>query len=225
MPITPGTSSFGSAFFCLAGFSCLAFLAGFSSASFSTSMRGKSCSGSPTLRPAGTPPHDSMSSIWTSLNACGRLSCFQMRSAVTGMNGEISTLMTRRDSAKLYMTLASSCFLAGSLARAHGVVSSMYLFARLMNAQTFLIVAESCISCMFFVKKSTVSLASALSDLSTSLSPCGASRTPSWNLMVMLSVRCSRLPRSFARSLLMRWIRASREKLPSWPRLISRNRK
>ena len=97
----------------------------------------------------------------------------------------------------------------------------MYLLARLMKAQTFLMVAESCISCMFFLKKSTVSLASTLSDLSTSLSPSGASRTPSWNLIVMLSVRCSRLPRSFARSLLMRWIRASREKLPSWPRLIS----
>ena len=148
-----------------------------------------------------------------------------MRSAVTGMNGEISTLMMRRDSARLYITLARSCFFAGSLARAHGAVSSMYLFARLMNAQTFLMVADSCMSFIFVLKKSTVSLASALRDLSTSLSPTGAVSTPSWNLMVMLSVRCSRLPRSLARSLLMRLMRASREKLPSCPRLISRSRK
>ena len=66
-------------------------------------------------------------------------SCAQIFGAVSGMNGEISRLMTRRLSARLYITVESSGFFAGSFASAQGAVSSIYLFARPMNAQSFFI--------------------------------------------------------------------------------------
>ena len=65
-------------------------------------------------------------------------SCAQIFGAVSGMNGETSTLITRRLSARLYITVASSAFFDGSFANAQGAVSSIYLFARPMNVQSHL---------------------------------------------------------------------------------------
>ena len=140
------------------------------------------------------------------------------------MTGLTSMAMMRCTSRRLYRTVWRRSFLAGSLARIHGVVSSIYLLLRWIRAHVSLrasLIFMSSICCSYFLAVST-----AIWDNSSSTGSVteGPAATPFSYCSTMDSVRWRRLPRSLARSALIRSMNVGREKLPSCPRRISRIR-
>ncbi len=131
----------------------------------------------------------------------------------------------RRDSSILYSTAARRPFLLSSLQRIQGAVSSIYLLVR----ETSFIVsvmafwnwkASICASTLCFR-----TLAIWISSTSMGSVVCSAGSLPSKYFRAMVTVRETRLPRSLARSVLIRLISSSLVKLPSEPKGNSRNRK
>ena len=111
----------------------------------------------------------------------------------------------RRLSARLYMTVASLSFLASSFASIHGAVTSMYLLHAPMRAHMDSSASGALNSVMYRSTFSGRPSARAIMGSSSSgTGQVGAGTTPPKYLSIMLTVRESRLPRSFARSEFMR---------------------
>ena len=133
----------------------------------------------------------------------------------------------RMDSSRLYITRARRGPLASrSLASTQGLFSSIYLLARPMTAKTSIRAfwkAYFSIWASYFSRRPAPRAASSSSRGSAVWA--AGSLPPGKYLPTMDTVRETRLPRSLARSVLMRVIRASLEKLPSEPKGNSRSRK
>ena len=111
----------------------------------------------------------------------------------------------RRLSARLYMTVASLSFFASSFASIHGAVTSMYLLQAPMRAHMDSSASGALNSVMYRSTFSGRPSARAIMGSSSSgTGRAGAGTTPPKYLSIMLIVRESRLPRSFARSEFMR---------------------
>lgn len=93
----------------------------------STSMRGKMGCPFMTFVPSEKPPY--FTSLRSKFSGTARPSCSKIFGAVKGIIGEIRMAILRTASARLYITASRRSFCAGSLARIHGVVTSMYLLA------------------------------------------------------------------------------------------------
>ena len=190
--------------------------------SFSTSMRGKSVSPFVTVQPAGNLPYSARAYVQSSGE---RPSCAWIFGAVSGINGVRRIDTSRSASHKWSITLAKRACFVSSLPSAHGIVSSMYLFVRAMNFQSsssvrlnwYLSIASS-----HFCRS-----ARPISSRGASSGPasCSCGMWPPKYFCTIAVVRESRLPRSLARSELMRWINASFVNRPSLPNGISRSRK
>ena len=84
----------------------------------------------------------------------------------------------RMDSSKLYRTVARrSCF-SSSFARAHGIVSSMYLFVRLKTAKISSKASPTLNSSIFCVTLSNAATAICFNSSSTSSFTSGFVMTP-----------------------------------------------
>ena len=146
-------------------------------------------------------------------------------SAVSGMKGVSSTDTMRSDSHRLYSTAARRGRFASSFASTHGAVSSIYLLARWMPLKISASACGSCRLSMHFVTAAGMAFTSCASSPSNSPAWRASGSVPPKYFSTMATVRDKRLPRSFAKSELMRAISASFENTPSLPKGISRRRK
>ena len=107
-------------------------------------------------------------------------------------------------SVRLYKTSDRRAFFSSSLARVHGVVSSMYLLLLLKMPKISVMASAtrsfSILASAFF----TASRTTAFKSASTSSAAPVFSTTPPKYLLVMETVRFTRFPRMFAKSEFMR---------------------
>ena len=195
-----------------------------SASSFLASMRGKMFSPLCSVQAAGSAPNAAALSQLRRLLSVTP-SWAKILSQAAGIKGCSSVAQMRSVSARLYSTRARRGRLASSLASTQGAVSSMYLLARAITANTS---ASAFWKAYFSIWASYLPrrpFAMASSSASSGPSACSAGSVPPKYLSAMAVVRDSRLPKSLARSMLMRLISSSLEKLPSVPKGKSRSRK
>ena len=101
----------------------------------------------------------------------------------------------------------------------------MYLLARWMTAKISIRACGMVRLSMSAVTLAVSSLTMVSSSVSMASVPATLCTVPPKYFSHMATVRLSRLPKSFARSLLMRVIRASLVNMPSLPKGISRSSK
>ena len=142
---------------------------------------------------------------------------------VSGKNGSINTAAIRTDSNKLYRTVARRSILSESFASAHGVVSSIYLLHLENKSRISWIASATLSSSIFSMTFFTVPVATAFSSSSIGSLTFGFATTPPKYLFCMEIVRFTKLPRLFARSLLIRSIIRSYVTCPSCANGISCN--
>ncbi|CRH85759.1 Uncharacterised protein [Chlamydia trachomatis] len=142
-------------------------------------------------------------------------------SLVSGKKLFKSTALKRILSNKLYKTVAKRSFLASSLASTHGSVSSIYLLVRRNKAKISSKASPTWKESICFVTFSKVASAKLFNSWSTSSSTCGLLTLPSKYLFDMAIVRETKLPNTFAKSLLILSITNSQVIVPSWANGIS----
>ena len=151
-------------------------------------------------------------------------------SAACGMKGARARLRNRNVSAAWYNTVSRRGRSSGFLAKVHGAVLSTYWLPSWISPQ-MASNARLNSSALFCRERGNVpwsrSRAACWSSRSRSVSAeaVGFGTAPLANRSINVKVRFSKLPSPFARSLLIRPIKASREKSPSWPKGTSRSRK
>ena len=143
--------------------------------------------------------------------------CSHTFGMVLGMNGNRRPEHIRMLSSRLYSTAASLGIFSSLFARTHGAVSSIYLFARETTLNISSSALESCASSMSFETGSTSAAAIVRSSSSMGSAFFSSGRVPPKYLSAIATVLETRLPRSFARSVLIRPIIISLEKLQSEP--------
>ena len=107
-------------------------------------------------------------------------------------------------SATLYRAFASSAFLSSSLHRIQGCVSSIYLFVRRTRFQISTRASLKNIFSIAFSTFSVVDRATAFRSSSKAVAVRSAGSVPPKYLSIIPTVLETRLPRSFARSELIR---------------------
>ena len=142
-----------------------------------------------------------------------------------GINGSSNIALILIHSSKLYKTVFNLPFLASSLARIHGVVSSIYLLHFLSNSN---IASIASLIRNSFIFSSTI-LYRFFAVLIKSASTCSykllSPTTPSKYFLDILIVLLTKLPSIFAKSAFVLETKASSEKLPSLPKGTSLNAK
>ena len=186
-------------------------------------MRGNSASPLCTVNGSGRPPN--RPSVSKRMLSAVRPSCCAILGVVLGKNGVSSTAATRSTSHRLYSTAARRGRLASSFASTQGAVSSMYLLARWMTLKISASAFGTCRTSMHAVTFAGRASTMAASSSSSGSALRWAGRVPPKYFSIIATLRESRLPRSLARSALIRLISASLEKIPSLPNGISRRRK
>ncbi|MPM24294.1 hypothetical protein SDC9_70775 [bioreactor metagenome] len=131
----------------------------------------------------------------------------------------------RRHSSRLYITWASRAVSASSRASTQGAVSSIYLLALEMTLNTSMSAFWKAYFSICSSKRARRPEASATSSPSMESACRAVGSLPPKYLPTMAVVRERRLPRSLARSALIRAMSSSLEKLPSEPKGNSRRRK
>ena len=202
------TSAFGSPPFAFSSsiFALTASISAFSSSIiFFESILAKSGTASPTFVPAAYPPNaQSVSSPSRSVFICASIF-----SDVSGIIGLIIMPINLIVSISSYKTVTSRDLPSSVLASAHGSVSSMYLFARLASAKTSAHASANLNASKCALKFFAASKAFASSSKSSSVLSCGASTYPPKYLFTIATVRFTRFPIVFARSVLYLSITAS----------------
>ena len=194
------------------------------SISSSISKRGKIGSPFTTVVPAGICPNSARLSHF--LNASSVIfNCAKIFSGVCVKNGFNRIAIVATIQLRWAITLAKFSFVsASSFASTHGFVSSIYLLVRLTNCQTddksnreFHILHASSYFLPFLIHLSN--------DVSNSvIEPSYAGISPSKYLSIIATVRFNKLPRSFAKSKLIRSTKPSGVNTPSEPKGTSRNK-
>ena len=113
---------------------------------------------------------------------------------VSGIKGAKSEVPITILSTKLYKTVLSLSTFSGSLASAQGIVSSIYLFARLNTLRTSLIASETLNSFILAVTLSLAPVTTNFNSSSTGSITLAFSTTPSKYLLLIAIVRLTRLP-------------------------------
>ena len=147
-------------------------------------------------------------------------------SQVVGMNGCSRTVQMRSVSARLYSTRARRGLESSLLASTHGAVASIYLLCVVDDLKHVRqrILEGIRLHVGFIAVTQTPGLLEQRGVL-WGLRPAQWADCRRKYLSAMAVVRLSRLPRSLARSMLMRLMSSSLEKLPSEPNGKSRSRK
>ena len=144
---------------------------------------------------------------------------------VSGMKGVSRMAQMRTASSRLYSTRASRGLSSWVLASTQGAFSSIYLLAREITSKISTRAVWKVYSSMSPWYFSFRPPARAISSASFSSSArWSAGRVPPKYFTAMAVVRLTKLPKSLARSMLMRLMRLSLEKLPSLPKGNSRSR-
>ena len=107
--------------------------------------------------------------------------------------------------------------MSSDLAKAQGMVSSMYLLVREMNVHTARMALLSSIASMY--SSNSFAVATAIEDKSLSKSSRSPTlvKRPSWYLLTIATVRLRRLPKSLAKSVFTFCTKPGSVKLPSLP--------
>ena len=150
----------------------------------------------------------------------------KMRSGVRGITKPIITATRRTHSARVYSTVARRGLRSSSRPRIQGWVTSMYLLQLPISFQISCRALENWKA--FTCSSTRAGVASARSHRGRSMLSSTASiavMEPPKYFSIMATVRETRLPRSLARSALMRVSMALRVNSPSEPKGISRMRK
>ena len=144
-------------------------------------------------------------------------------SLVSGIKLSSSDAQISTVSARLYKTSFKRSFCVSSLASAQGMVSSIYLFARRRSVNISVIASAIRSASAFASTFFTVSLASFLNSLSSSVSLLSGDFTtvPPKYFSIIATVRDTRLPKTLARSVLKRSHTSSHVICPSLSNGIS----
>ena len=131
------------------------------------------------------------------------------------MNGFNRLAPIHIPSTRLYITSESLFLSASFFARTQGSVSSMYLLHRLNILKTSVRASAICISSIFFLTFSAAPVHTALRSSSYSPVAPVLLTNPSKYLLLMVIVRLTRFPKTFARSELYLSVISSQVIVPS----------
>ena len=211
-PVSPLAAAAAASAFCFSTMTPTFFMTSFSS-SLAKSVPGFSV----TFVPEGYRPK--VSSVSKSRSFV--FSCSAIFSAVSGMKGASSEAPMMMPSVRLYITVESRSAFAGSFARIHGSVSSIYLLRRLNTAKISFNASETRRPSISFETFPYADVQTALRSSSTGSSAPLLHVTPPKYLLLIDTVLLTRLPSVFARSLLKRSVTSSHVITPSCSNGIS----
>ena len=172
-------------------------------------MRGKIASFFTTLAPALVSPQTSPScqvALVKSMPICSDTLPLNK-----GIAGEASTVAMRITSNKLYKTVPKRSFWLSSLAKIQGAVSSIYLLALPTNCQIVLKASENASLSKASAALGAVAKANSFNSSSNSVACPASGIMPPKYLSTIATERLTRLPKSLAKSVLMRLTKASSE--------------